>query len=118
MRYATFYYDLLRDHVSDLTVHEDKETALKYFNAHFRNYFQLNAQWKADKLPAVYGYPMRTYNGVSARTFKKMFGVSVDEALKIAKGKKLSSEEALEQCKSGREIAKGRRGLNENNSVT
>ena len=87
MRYVTFYYDLLRDHVSDLTVHEDKDTALKYFNTHCRDYFQLNVPWKADKLPATYGYPMRTYYGVSARTFKNMFGVSVDEALEIAKQK-------------------------------
>lgn len=28
MRYVTFYYDLLSDHVSDLKVHKDKETAL------------------------------------------------------------------------------------------
>ena len=31
MRYVTFYYDLLRDHVSDLKVHEDKEKALRLF---------------------------------------------------------------------------------------
>ena len=95
MRYATFYYDLLQDRVSDLKVHEDKETALKYFNAHCRNYFQLNTQWKADKLPAVYGYPMRTYYGVSARTFKKMFDVSIDEAVEIAQSSKQSLEKAV-----------------------
>lgn len=33
MRYATFYYDLIRDIVLNLKVHEDKEKALKYFNA-------------------------------------------------------------------------------------
>lgn len=85
MRWATFYYDLLRDHVSDLKVHEDKETALKCFNVCCRNYFQLNIQWKADKLPATYGYAMRKYYGVPARAFKKMFGVSIDEALKEAR---------------------------------
>lgn len=96
MRYATFYYDLLRDRVSDLKVHEDKETALKYFNAHCRNYFQLNVRWKADKLPATYGYPMRKYYGVSARAFKKMFGVSVDEAMTIVEADKAEREKKHE----------------------
>ena len=88
MRWVTFYYNLVSDKVSDLTVHENKETALKYYNAHCRNYFQLNIRWKADKLPATYGYAMRKYYGVSARAFKKMFGVSVDEALEIAQSGK------------------------------
>lgn len=87
-------------------MHEDKEKALKHFNSQSHRYFALNTKYKATKLPATYGYPMRKYYGVSARAFKKMFGVSVDEALEIAKGRKLSSEEALEQCRSGREIAK------------
>lgn len=95
MRYVTFYYNLLRDHVSDLKVHENKETALKCFNACCRNYFQLNIRWKADKLPATYGYAMRKYYGVSVRAFKKMFGVSVDEALGIAQSSKQSLEEAV-----------------------
>lgn len=92
MRYVTFYYDLLREHVSDLKVHEDKETALKYFNTHSRSYFQFNVRWKTDKLPATYGYPMRKYCGMSARAFKKMFGVSIDEALEIAQKHKIESE--------------------------
>ncbi len=82
MRWVTFYYDSLRAHAHDLAVHKDKETDLKYFNTHCRDYFQLNVRWKADKLPATYGYPMRKYYGISAGAFKKMFGVSVDEALK------------------------------------
>lgn len=81
MRYVTFYYDLLHDHVSDLKVHENKEVALKHFNTNCKNYFQLNSQFKADRLPVSYGYPHRKYYGVSARTFKKMFDVSVDEAI-------------------------------------
>ena len=88
MRYVTFYYDLLQDRVSDLKAHENKETALKYFNTHCRNYFQLNVRYKADKLPATYGYPMRKYCGISATAFKKQFGVSIDEALKTTQGRK------------------------------
>jgi len=32
MRWVTFYYDLLRDRVFDLKVHDNKEIALEYFN--------------------------------------------------------------------------------------
>ena len=88
MRYVTFHYDLLRNHVSDLKVHEDKEKALEYFNSQCHRWFELNTKFKADKLPATYGYPMRKYYGISARGFKKMFDVSVDEAMEIAQGRK------------------------------
>ena len=88
MRYVTFYYDLLREHVSDLKVHEDKEKALKHFNSQCHRLFELNTKFKADKLPATYGYPFRKYYGVSARTFKKMFDISIDEAMEIAQGRK------------------------------
>lgn len=88
MRYITFYYDLLRENVSDLKVHEDKEKALKHFNSECRKWFELGTKFKVDKLPATYGYSMRKYYGVSARTFKKMFGISIDEAIKIAQGRK------------------------------
>ena len=84
MRYVTFYYDLLHDNVLDLKVHNDKDTALKHFNFECKRWFELNTKFKADKLPATYGYPMRKYYGVSARGFKKMFDISIDEALKEA----------------------------------
>lgn len=85
-RWVTFHYDMLREHVSDLTVHSDRETALKYFNKHCKDYFLINSQFKADKLPATYGYPLRKFLGISTTAFKKTFGISVDEALKIARG--------------------------------
>lgn len=84
MRYVTFHYDLLRNHISDLKVHEDKEKALKHFNSECYKWFELGTKFKANKLPAAYGYPMRKYYGVSARAFKKRFGISVDEAMEIA----------------------------------
>ena len=85
-RWVTFHYDIIRGHVSYLKVHPDKETALKYFNQHCKSHFQLYTKFKADKLPASYGYPLRKYWGISAPAFKKQFGISVDEALKIARG--------------------------------
>ena len=51
MRWTTFYYDLLSDRVFDLKVHNNKEDALDYFNKHCKDYFQINSQFKADKLP-------------------------------------------------------------------
>lgn len=88
MRYVTFYYDLLRENVSDLRIHEDKEKALECFNSQCHRWFELNTKFKADKLPATYGYPLRKYYGVSARIFKKMFDISIDEAMEIAQGRK------------------------------
>lgn len=86
MRYTTFYYDLLQNRVSNLKIHESKEEALKYFNSQCRKWFELNTKFKADKFPASYGYPMRKYYGMSVRAFKKMFDISVDEAMEIAQG--------------------------------
>ena len=84
MRWVTFYYDLFNNKVYDLKAHDNKEDALDYFNKHCKDYFQLNTQFKAHKLPASYGYPMRKFYGVSARAFKKMFNCDIDEALKLA----------------------------------
>lgn len=81
MRWVTFYYDLLGNHVSALKVHDNKEDALVYFNKHCKDFFQLNSQFKADKLPASYGYPMRKFYGISARAFKKMFNSIADYVL-------------------------------------
>ena len=57
---------------------------MKYFNKDYKNYFQLNVGFKADKLPASYGYPFRKYYGISTISFKKRFGISANEALAIA----------------------------------
>ena len=88
MRYVTFQYDILREHITDLKVHENQEKALKHFNSECYKWFELGTKFKANRLPATYGYPMRKYYGVSARTFKKMFGISIDEAVEIAQARK------------------------------
>ncbi len=84
MRWVTFHYNALTNEISALKVHENKELALKYFNIYMRNFFEINTNFKANKLPATYGYALRKYCGISARAFKKEFDISVDEALKIA----------------------------------
>lgn len=88
MRWVTFHYNELTERVSALKVHENKETALKYFNSNMRDFFEINTNFKAKELPATYGYALRKYCGISARAFKKEFGISVDEALEIAQGRK------------------------------
>lgn len=82
MRYATFHYDLIKKKISDLKIHENREEALAYFNSQCHRLFELNTKFKATKLPAAYGYSFRKYYGVSVRTFRKMFGISIDEAMK------------------------------------
>jgi len=88
MRWVTFHYNELTEKVSKLKVHENKETALKYFNSNMRDFFEININFKAQELPATYGYALRKYCGISARAFKKEFGISVDEALETAQGRK------------------------------
>ena len=88
MRWVTFHYNQLTDTISALKVHENKETALKYFNSTMKDFFEINTNFKAKELPATYGYVLRKYYGISVRTFKKEFGISVDEALEIAQGRK------------------------------
>lgn len=85
-RWVTFHYDSIIGYVSDLKIHPNKETALKYFNQNCKRYFQLNTRFKADDLPASYGYPLRKYFGISAIAFKKEFGISIDEAMKLSRG--------------------------------
>ena len=82
-RWVTFYYDSIDDRVEDLKVHPDKESALKYFNQNHKKYFATNIRFKADKLPCSYGYTFRRYYGISAQSFKKQFGISIDEVSTI-----------------------------------
>ena len=84
-RWVTFHYDLLNERVADLKVHQNKQDALKCFNKQCKNFFEVNTRFVAKELPATYGYPLRKYYGISAQAFKKMFEISIDEALKIAK---------------------------------
>lgn len=80
-RWVTFYYNSIDDWVEDLKVHSDRESALKHFNQNCKRYFAVNTNFKADKLPCSYGFVFRRYYGISAQSFKKQFGISVDEAL-------------------------------------
>lgn len=68
MRWITYYEGL--HGVTNVVVHKDKESATKYFKAHYKSYFELNSNVQV-KLPMRYGFPFRAYYGVSLLTFKR-----------------------------------------------
>ena len=69
-KWVTFYEDIFNG-VSDVEIHKDKETATKYFQTHYRQYFQLSSKIKVE-LPMTYGFPFRRYYGTSLTKFKKI----------------------------------------------
>ena len=81
-KWATFYYDVMSNTISNMQVHNSKDEALKYFNTHCKNYFQHNSSFKAETLPARYGFAFRAYYGISSIGFKKKFGISLNDYLK------------------------------------
>lgn len=73
MRWVTYYEDVtMGGKVVDAVIHKDKESATKYFKAHYRDYFQLNPKYFKVKLPMGYGFGFRSFNGVSLLTFKRI----------------------------------------------
>ena len=71
-KWVTFYWDMLGG-ISDMTEHDDKDTATRYFKRHYRNYFQLSGPFNAT-LPCSYGYGHRKFFGMSKQMFNKKFG--------------------------------------------
>ncbi len=73
MRWVTYYENamLMGGKVADVVIHKDKESATRYFKAHYRDYFQLNPKYIEVKLPMSYGVAFRSFNGVSLLTFKR-----------------------------------------------
>ena len=83
MRWVTYYEDgmIMNGKVADITIHKDKESATRYFKAHYRDYFQLNPKDIKVKLPMSYGFVFRSFNGVSLLKFKRrmMERFNIDE---------------------------------------
>lgn len=73
MRWVTYFEDamIMDGKVADIVVHKDKESATKYFKAHYKDYFQLNPNRIEVKLPMCYGFPFRAFYGVSLLKFKR-----------------------------------------------
>lgn len=68
-KWVTFYESIFSG-IQDYVEHPDKETAEKYFKAHYRYYFQIAPATQV-KLPMAYGFYHRKYYGMSLRMFKK-----------------------------------------------
>ena len=72
-KWVTFQWHIIYG-INDLTIHTDKEIALKYFNANCNKYIELNTRFKAKTLPASYGYATRKFIGMSKPMFEKNYG--------------------------------------------
>ena len=96
MRWVTYYEDVMMDgKVADIVIHKDKESATRYFKAHYRDYFQLNPKYIEVNLPMRYGFPFRAFYGVSLLKFKRrmMEQFKIDEKEFNRQLKELEREE-------------------------
>ena len=75
-KWVTFYTDIFGT-VADLTVHNNKEDATKFFKNHYKDYFELAMPTEV-RLPMTYGYPHRKFVGISKPKFEKLYG-KIDE---------------------------------------
>lgn len=71
-KWVTYYYSILGG-ITDLTVHDDKSAAAKFFKKHYRDYFIINTPMRV-KLPCTYGFPHRKYCATTKSVFEKEFG--------------------------------------------
>ena len=78
MKWVTFHWHMIYG-VSDVTVHESKEAATKFFKRVYRSYFELAGPFKP-VLPCSYGYGHRKFYGMSKRMFDKHFGKKEETA--------------------------------------
>ena len=73
MRWVTYYeHVMMGGKVADIVIHNDKESATKYFKSHCRDYFQINPHNIKVTLPISYRIGFRSFNGVSLLTFKRI----------------------------------------------
>lgn len=96
MRWVTYYESaMMSGKVADVVIHKDKESATKYFKAHYRDYFQLNPKHIKVELPMRYGFPFRAFYGVSLLKFKRgmMERFKIDEKEFNKQLKELECEE-------------------------
>ena len=69
-KWVTFLASMFNG-IQDYVEHPDKETATRYFEAHYRDYFQIAPAIQV-KLPLAYGFPYRKFCGLSLRRFQKI----------------------------------------------
>lgn len=72
MRYVTCYDSFLGG-LTDVTIHEDEEIAIKFYRKEANYYFHgLNLPKKVEA-PAACGFPHRVFRLMSIRKFKKLY---------------------------------------------
>ena len=79
MKWVTFYHDLMKNEVSDLKVHNDKESALRYFNETGSKYFKMFIPLAINVLPNWCGSKIHRYYIVTAKEYEEAFDCSLGE---------------------------------------
>ena len=72
MKWVT-YYDSIMGGVQDVVVHDDRDSATRYFKRHYKDYFELNTPFNV-KLPCKYGFYHRAFYGVTKKAYEERFG--------------------------------------------
>ena len=71
MKYVTYYYSFLGG-LSDVTVHQDKDSAVRFYRMEARRYFDVRLPRKTET-PTACGFVHRRFCVVSMRLFRKNF---------------------------------------------
>ena len=83
-RWVTFFYNSMKKEVSDLKVHSDRKSALRYFNENGSKYFKQFTPVTSNTLPTSCGSVIHSYYITSIEEFEEAFNYSTDEVLKLA----------------------------------
>ena len=71
MRYVTYYYSFLGG-LSDVTVHHDKDSAVRFYRKEAVHYFDVRLPRKTET-PTACGFAHRRFGVMSMRLFRKNF---------------------------------------------
>ena len=71
VRYVTYYYSFLSG-LTDVTVHPDKESAVRFYRMEAKHYFDVRLPSKTET-PTACGFAHRRFGVMSIRLFRKNF---------------------------------------------
>lgn len=71
MRYVTYYYSFLSG-LTDVIVHTDKESAVRFYRREAKHYFDVRLPSKT-QTPTACGFAHRRFGVMSIRLFRKNF---------------------------------------------
>jgi len=72
MRYVTYYYSFLGG-LTDVDVHPDEESAIKFYRREAKHYFDGLQLPRKTTTPTACGFAHRRYGVMSIRQFRKEF---------------------------------------------